>query len=194
MKSNPNRPVQSYIDQGEMILHADHIALGNNSDWALVDTMRSLLHRRISSLKIKTKRLNDVVDRYSTAKAKKKRAFEDCREALERLRVYIENAFFQEQAEVLEHVGLVERPPKAEKKLISYWENAHDALSKYNDKRFPLPNSYIDAVGRLPLDLDGISEELANFRSQKALLTKERERALDEFRDLLPPIRRWLWK
>jgi hypothetical protein len=56
--SNPNKPVEKYIEHGEIIMLQDEAARRENAPWALLDNMKGAILIRLSALKNKTYRLN----------------------------------------------------------------------------------------------------------------------------------------
>jgi hypothetical protein len=193
MKSNPNKPAVDFINQGEMILRSDHSASDGGKEWALVDTMRSLLHSRLSALKIKTRRLDEVNEKYGELNSDKKASLSEIAENIDKIRVYIENAYFYDASAILEELGVNIKPPKSEKALIEYMRNFLQQLDN-NDDKLKIPDNFIGTLRDVHPKLDNMNTELSILRKERDKLIADRSAALDEFRDLLPAIRRWLWK
>jgi len=193
MKSNPNMSVYKYIELGETILKADTHAIENNEKYALVSTIRSLIHNRLSILKIKTQRLDELVEKYDYLSDDKKGEIKAIKNILKELSVYIENHYFFDRKDILTKLKLTNKLPLDEQGVNDFVTEILITISNL-DKRYSISLEILENLENHYKVLTKLIEESNEYHNKKSILVKEREMALDDFREVLPTIRKWLWK
>jgi len=194
MKSNPNKSVDKYIEHGEMILRTDSKNMDEHNPWALVDTMRGLLHTRLSQLKVKTKILNELNEKFHDNTVQKADVILKIKNDILKLKVFIENAYYFDAERLFSKLSIDRPLPIDEAGLLQYVKDLVGAIGRYDEQRFPLPVEYTQQVDSYIAEMELLIEKSRDFRQKREVLVKNREMALDQFREIIPPIRRWLWK
>ncbi len=193
MNSNPNKSVEKYIEQGEMMMKADREALDKGEKHALVTTMRGVLHTRLSNLKVKSKKLDEVNEELARLVNGKKPILEKARGVLQSVRVYVENAYFFDADDILQKLHMAKKPPLDEIGLLEYTREVAKALTEVKLPT-PMPEEFRKPVLDVMKPLYDVVVEAERLRQKKAKAVEDRTKALDEFRDVLLPVRKWLWK
>ena len=193
MKSNPNKSVEKFIEQAEKMLKADAQARQDGSKHSLVSTMRGVLHTRVSQLKVKTTKLDEINEKLAELVIEKKVVLKKTRDALQNLQVYVENAYFFDAKENLAKLAMSEKAPLDELGLLEYTKDVMQGI-KTAVLPMPIPIEYSLPVGQSLKPLHQIVIEAERLRQEKAKAVEIRLKALDELRDVFPTIRKWLWK
>ena len=160
----------------------------------LVDTIRALLHTRLSTLRIKTKRLDELLEHYHEKIEKKNIELNRIRSTLSDILVYIENAYFFDKDEVKSTLGLPSRLPAMTAKLIAFAKDVVQKTTDNKSSKFPLPEEYLYVLRNSLKNLEPLMKDFESLNQQRHKLVADRDQTLSEFREILPPIRKWLWQ
>jgi len=194
MPSNPNKSVQEYIFQGVNIQDADNAALAVPEIWALVPFIRTRLDDRLADLQNKSIIANTIVPAYAD-KVEEKDIFDaDAEEALEKLAVYIENAF-PDKAKILCRDLLLDKEyPQDDQHARDYLQSVLVALAAHDNATYPLPASFTDPITAATNGFIETLDALPDLFENRRTAIQDRNIALEQFIEILSPIRKWLWK
>ncbi len=194
MPSNPTKSVQEYIYQGVNIQDADTAALAVPEIWALVLFIRTRLDDRLADLQNKSIIVNTIAPAYDDKVEEKDNYDADAEEALEKLAVYIENAF-PDEAETLNHTLLIDKDyPADDEKAKQHLIQVQATLAAHDNVTWPLPVAYTDAITNATTGFIAALAEVSDLLEDRRTAIQDRDIALLDFIDVLAPIRKWLWK
>ena len=156
--------------------------------------MRGPTHTRLSTLKVKTRRLTELTTNLSEKVAAKSEILNKTRDNIKELAVYIENAYFFDFANIHKSLALDIKPPNDDAGFIEYIGEILNRINDFDTKKFALPENFLIILKDAKLDVVPIIHEIERLKKRKSSLVREREDALEAFREIIPPIRKWLWK
>ncbi|MFP4458624.1 MAG: hypothetical protein ACLFSQ_03425 [Candidatus Zixiibacteriota bacterium] len=194
MSSNPNKSIEKYIQQGSLILHADEKARKNGDNWTLVTTIRGVLHTRLGQLRTKTIKLEELNNDLAKKIDEKNKLLEKMRSDVKELAVYVENAFFFDDADIMAALLLDKKLPDDEKGFYRRIDNIMEKIKEHDNRKFPLPENILENLKNKHQPLRLLIKDCDKLRKVRKMLVEQRSQSLDEFRQVLKPIRKWLWK
>ena len=189
-----NKPISEYIHQGDLLIQADDTAIANGFEWQLVPAMRQRHDEKFAKLKQLQSHADEVAPHYDLKVKEKNRFKRAALDALMKLRLYLQNAFYDD-AEALCHRLLLDlHAPLDEQDLSKYLDSVQDALTKHDHATYPIPASFTQALADATKDFARTLLEVTDLLEDRRTAVQERDIALTEYVKLLTPIRNWLRK
>ncbi len=194
MSSKPTKSLSEYIHQGDIIIIADDKAIANGDLWQIVPIMRTRHDARLATLTAKTTDADIVAPAYDLKVDEKDGYDMDAAETSSTLKVYIDNAYL-ENAEAINHDLLLDKAyPADDQDAKRYLNSVQEALVGHDHATYPLPAVLTDALKVATENFSRAVEDVVDLFEDRRTAIQDRNIALDEYIDVLTPIRRWLWK
>ena len=194
MASKPKKSLAEYIHQGDLIQLADDAALAVPEIWALVPAIRTRLDDRLATLHERTTTAETIAPAYDLKVEEKDGYDVDAEETCGKLAVYIENAF-PDDAEQINHTLLLDKEyPSDDEEAKQYLISVLDALSNHDNVTYPLPATFTDPLTTAANNFITALAEVVDLFEDRRTAIQDRDIALEQFIEVLSPIRKWLWK
>lgn len=188
------KSIPEWIAIGENTLRADDEAIDEGNPWQLLPAIRAKLESKFAVFSEAATKA-DLSGRNYTKRVKEKRRLSKMgREAIMKLKVYIENAFLDD-AKWLNHNLLLDKSyPTDDQEIGGHLASVCSAINSHDDAAYPLPASFTDPIYDIREKFRQALLDVTDYLEDRRTAVQERNKALLEFKKVLAPIRKWLYQ